>query len=71
MCICHRLRRVIHFNSFIEALLEQFSKASWDDGIVSKSVNGNLQKRRHEYQKVVAHGSMKPYSGCILLLLFS
>ena len=62
---------MIHCNSFIEALLEQFSKASWDDGIVSKSVSGNLQKRRHEYRKVVAHGSMKPHSGCILLLLFS
>ena len=30
----------VSFQFLIEALLEQFPKASWDDGVVSKSVSG-------------------------------
>ena len=37
------------FRFFIEALLEQFPQASWDDGVVSKAVSSILRRRRHEY----------------------
>ena len=58
------------FRFLIEALLEQFPQASWDDGVVFKAVSSILQRRRHEYRKVAARGGVKPCSYYFLLLHF-
>lgn len=50
------------FQFLINAMLEQFPKASWKDGLVSKSVSNILRKKRHKYRKVAARGGIEPYS---------